>query len=97
MTASCKRCYTVVDLANAPFRESIQTGAGITVAFTQRDWTCPRCGGLLVREIDGTRVESGGPDPRKKVAKPVVMPIVTEASKAAKAAVASVGRRAKSK
>lgn len=96
MTESCKKCYTVVDLDNAPFRESGHSAMGKVPAFDQRDWTCPKCGGLLAREIDGVRVESGKADPRKTAQEPaLVVPVVKKASKRVGAVVADAFKRAK--
>lgn len=66
MVVSCKKCMAVVDTDNAPFSETkYGPGAGLP-AYVQRDVTCPKCGGLLERQIDG-KVVTNGPDPRVKV------------------------------
>lgn len=69
---SCQGCMGVVDLDNAPSRESSHGTTLKTPSFKQHDITCPHCGGLLQRKIDGEEIFANEADPRGVVAMPVV-------------------------
>lgn len=74
MFMSCKACRNVVDLDNAPVSGREFPPSGGRKGYTQQDVTCPKCGGLILRKIDGETVRPDEPDPRDKIPPPDVTP-----------------------
>lgn len=65
---SCPKCQNVVDADSAPVKTSEQPGTKDLRSSKQEDITCPKCGGLILRKLNGEEVGGEGADPRAAVA-----------------------------
>ncbi len=69
MFKACPTCGNVVDVDGSAVVETKLPGrpdAGICAAV-QHDVMCRRCGGLVMRKLNGVEPKADAPDPRKKL------------------------------